>query len=356
MAAVVLVVMVTLGLCWWPFNFCPANDVHIDPAQGKAWFNMGQIEPGSHTVGHAFTTKPLHVERKKGVTIRLMLTPLATPKGLGCILVLHDGGQRPPLVVAQWQEHFALFVRALEAGKGYREVGLKQVLPVGKTVALTIVSLAQGTTVYADGRLAGEFGGFSLFETDGWANGRLILGNNQFGTEPWHGSIERVVVEEGADPSNTQRSPTGRPLFALDFSLAGDAAARMGASPVPLIVPERFRPLAPKILALPERRDLARNSTWHDFFWNVLGFVPVSACFSLLAGNWVDSPGWRFSLTVLAALCFSLLIESGQVLLPWRHSSLLDLLSNTTGALILAMLVWWRNTFPFIRKYILLGT
>ena len=59
----------------------------------------------------------------------------------------------------------------------------------------------------------------------------------------------------------------------------------------------------------------------------------------VLCGAVISRPGLQFGLTVLAASLFSLLLESGQVLLPTRHSSQLDLLCNTAGAALAASIM-----------------
>ena len=102
----------TLALCWWPFNFFPANDVLIATEQGKAFFNMGLAAGRPYGRGQAVTAEPVRFDAGQGASFRFVLTPTEKPAGLGCILTLHDGGERAPFVIAQWQEHLALFVRA----------------------------------------------------------------------------------------------------------------------------------------------------------------------------------------------------------------------------------------------------
>lgn len=331
----------TLALCWWPFNFFPANDVVFAPGQDKAFFNMGLAAGRPHSRGQAVTVESIRFEAAQGATFRFVLTPTEKPAGLGCILTLHDGGERPPFVIAQWQEHLALFVRAPGTAEGYREVGLRSALPPGKTTTLDLVTTTRGTKVLINGQPSAVYTGFSLLGEHGQLQGRLILANNQHGTEPWHGSIERVTVHGAAQPA----SQTGytMPLPLLDHNFASgemQTGESQEATPARFIIPARFAPLAPVILAPLSRQAFRRNSTWSDIVWNILGFLPISACFAVLAGMATSRPATRFFLSVLAAFLFSLAIETGQVFLPIRHSSQLDLLCNTVGAFIVASILW----------------
>lgn len=327
----------TLALCWWPFNFFPVNDVLIAPEKGKAFFNMGFAAKRPYGRGQAVTAGPVRFDTAQGTTFRFVLTPSEKPAGLGCILTLHDGGERAPFVIAQWQEHLALFVRASETAKGYREVGLRSALPIGKTTMLDIVSTARDTTVLIDGQPKAHYAGFSLLGIKGQIQGRLILANNQHGTEPWHGSIERATVHGAALPTPMAKHTMQFPLLDHNFSV-GEMQIGGGqqAEPARFTIPARFEPLGPAFLLPFSRQAFHRNSTWPDIAWNIVGFLPISVCFFVLCGTVISRPALQFGLTVLAGFLFSLLIESGQVLLPTRHSSQLDLLCNSGGAVLAA--------------------
>lgn len=333
-----LTAILTLALCWWPFNFRAKNDVSVDAGQGKAFFNMGMVAPQPDNRGHAFSRDALRLQGDRGASFHFLLTPLAIPKGLGCILTLHDGGQQPPLAIAQWLNHLALFTRDPGAKKGYREVGLKHCLTIGKPVALNIVTTASETQVLINGRPTASFKGFSLLPRKGQLAARMILGNNQFGTEPWHGSIQRVIIHDQATPGTATFLPTDKPVVDYTFSQARqELSAQQRANALFLVTPTHFVPLAGTFLAPIACVDFNRRSTWRDALFNVLGFLPIGCCFAGLSGKMAAHPGGRITLTVLAAFLFSLLIEYGQVALPSRHSSQLDLLCNTIGGLVAAV-------------------
>jgi glycopeptide antibiotics resistance protein len=86
--------------------------------------------------------------------------------------------------------------------------------------------------------------------------------------------------------------------------------------------------MRPELLARPNREGL-RDTT--DILLNILGFVPFGA---LLFG-YLSNLGWKGPLAglgvVVTGFSISFTIEVLQVLLPSRHSSLLDLINNSIG-------------------------
>ena len=329
---------ITLCLCWWPFNFRAKNDVLVAPEQGKAFFNRCMAAAKPHNRGHAFTKDTLQFDSRRGASFHFLLTPSEIPKnGLGCILTLHDGGKQSPLIIAQWQEHLVIRVRAPEAKKGYREVGLRDQLKIGKTISFTIVSTANGTSVLIDGQPMANYPGFSLLESHGQTKGQIILGNNQHGTEPWHGSIERVIIHDQANLSSPGSLPANRSVIDYRFTVHNNETVNnQEKGPFLLYIPTRFEPLSPIFLAPLTRKEFSRSSTWQDVALNIMGFMPISFCFAIFSGRITSQPGWQFLLTVSLAFFFSLMIETGQVFLPSRHSSQLDVLCNTFCGLLIA--------------------
>ncbi len=105
-----------------------------------------------------------------------------------------------------------------------------------------------------------------------------------------------------------------------------------------LIIPTRMRILKKKIL-VPPWTDLKLNKSFiQDFVINLVGFIPLgfilSAAFMELGGTLK-----KRVILITVALCFatSLIIEVAQGWIPSRSSQILDLMLNTSGALIGSM-------------------
>ena len=69
---------------------------------------------------------------------------------------------------------------------------------------------------------------------------------------------------------------------------------------------------------------------------NILGFVPLGYFFFLvfsLYSQTMKTPAWRLIIpAILGGIIVSLIIETLQVYLPTRHSSVTDLIFNTIGS------------------------
>ena len=77
-----------------------------------------------------------------------------------------------------------------------------------------------------------------------------------------------------------------------------------------------------------------------DVLVNILGFIPFACClFMFLTANRRVSIRQVAFLTVLAGAILSLIIEIGQMGLPMRSPSSLDLLCNTAGAALGVLLL-----------------
>jgi glycopeptide antibiotics resistance protein len=105
-------------------------------------------------------------------------------------------------------------------------------------------------------------------------------------------------------------------------------------------MPATFRPLRRIILGMPENNQWFSRPNMMDVTINILGFVPFG--FFLIA--WLvkvrNIPFPRaFGISILLGFSISLMIELTQAYLPMRDSSLLDLINNTLGTVVGALLL-----------------
>jgi len=102
-----------------------------------------------------------------------------------------------------------------------------------------------------------------------------------------------------------------------------------------LKIPTRMHLLKRRVLTLPWV-DLRLNKSFiQDFVINLVGFIPLAF---ILSATFIELGGTLKKRVILitVALCFaiSLIIEVAQGWLPSRSSQILDLMLNTSGALI----------------------
>jgi len=145
----------------------------------------------------------------------------------------------------------------------------------------------------------------------GWNPGyALALGNEMTHDRPWLGAIRRAVVGTGG--------------IAVDYARAGV-----------LEVPPRFwRAIGPGTLVP------FGEHNFRDAALNLVGYVPLG----LLLGAWRRgrSRRWRLAWPIGLVFLISATFETLQFALPERHPSITDLLLNTLGGALGALLaLWW---------------
>jgi hypothetical protein len=102
-----------------------------------------------------------------------------------------------------------------------------------------------------------------------------------------------------------------------------------------LLIPPSFRPLHAEFLVAPWKDMSYDAPNYRDIVVNCLGFVPFGFCFYFHrrcsgANRWFTDA----MIVVLAGIGISLTIETLQVWLPNRVSSMTDLLANAAGTLV----------------------
>ena len=339
------IALLTLWFGLRPFNFIPPNDVQNDTANHQAMFNQSLAKGTQESRGAAFTPQPISFDHSTGITFHIKLTPQRKPDGLGHILSFNDGHKQAAFSITQWQDHLELFTRRPLAAKGYQEASVRNILPPGKPVTLTIASSPDATAVFVNSTLVRRLPGFAFFQDAENTTGQLILGNNAAGTQPWHGSIEEITLYNQSDRDAPNGLPAAQPLLHYTFATIDNQTVPNRANSLhALHVPEHFTPLARTLLVSFPIDELGSDWLWLDILINIIGFMPLGLCFALMLDQGQFSPWMHFGTVVAICFLFSLAIEAAQAFLPNRDSSLLDLLCNTLGAgLAAARFIEWKR-------------
>ncbi len=342
----ILIVCITLWFGWYPFNFVSNNTVLIDEKRNQALFNLSLNNNKPYERGMAYTKQMVTFDNSSGATFHFILTPSQRPEGLGCILSLYDGNKQSPLIIAQWQDHLALFNGVAGIHKKYQEVGLRDQLLIGKTIALTIATTSEATEIFIDGKLMHRYAHFSLLGNNTTTRGKIIIGNNMYGTEPWHGSIDRVTIYDHGDANSQNGLPASPPLIDYRFeTLADDIVSNRAGSAYNLFVPNHFKPLSHSFFSPVSVKSFSRKGGFKDIFLNIIGFMPVSFCITIFVRALHQKTWLHFLTTIFLVFLFSLMIEATQAFLPSRISSQLDLFCNTFSGIVVALFFmnWKRN-------------
>ncbi len=347
----------------WPLNFSPSNNVAWLPDRNGLRFPGGDTQARYSAGGIAFTPEPLRAPRRGAaedgsLSIELWLKPSLEPSGgLYRIVGLTRDSRTESLIVAQWQAHFIMQVleREIAGRPRYREIGLRDFLKAGEPRFITITSDRNGTVLYLDGKPVKRFESVSLVPSPGTIAGqRLQLGNSPDGASAWPGEIyglaiyDKALSAEQVLESYREWTAAAKQARPVQEGIVGryDFSARSGpwiqdasGSSNPLFIPTTLRF---NRQALSGSRSAGRHVG--DILVNVLGFVPYGFCLALWLGR---ARGWSHRRGLLIAVALgalvSLAIELIQVWLPVRDSSLRDLVCNTGGTLLGALIACGRR-------------
>jgi VanZ family protein len=107
-----------------------------------------------------------------------------------------------------------------------------------------------------------------------------------------------------------------------------------------LTIPDRYFVLHQSFLSLPQHEYHPTWGYWEDVAVNIAGFIPLGA-WAVVCFSSVRAVKWPFLLAILMGFSASVTIEVLQSFLPTRSSGMTDIITNTLGTVIGAMLGSW---------------
>jgi len=271
------------------------------------------------------------------------------------LLSIHGGVDSEQLVLGQWRS--ALIVMNGDDYDGSLRTPRITVLDAfqeNQNTFINIISGKDGTRVYVNGELRQSSARLNLEIPNKISDAVMVLGNSPYGRHSWSGNIyglaiyERLLSEEKTSYHYNQwlkshvfsfpRDIQPKVFYAFDDN-DGRRAFDSGPNEHHLKIPSRMKILKKEILVAPWNEERLDWPLVQDMVINLVGFiVPGFFFFALL----VNFNGWlkthAFLVTVGTCFMVSLNIEMIQVWIPSRSSQSLDLIMNTMGGMIGAML------------------
>jgi VanZ like family/Concanavalin A-like lectin/glucanases superfamily len=222
-----------------------------------------------------------------------------------------------------------------------------------KPVFVAISSGPSGTAVYADGVLVRTFPGFKFSSRD--LTGQLIVGNSPASTHNWSGRLWGLAIYRrelsGAEISEQYATTTreGHPALAENNDAAafymfnegtGSVIHNQADAATDLIIPDRFFVLNEQLLERPWSEFHTGWRYWVNVGINIAGFVPFGFFFCVYFSS-APERRWALAGTIALGFAVSLTIEVLQAFLPTRDSGMTDLITNTFGTALGAILGAW---------------
>jgi VanZ like protein/concanavalin A-like lectin/glucanase superfamily protein len=230
-----------------------------------------------------------------------------------------------------------------------------------RTKELLLVAIAsggEGTRIYVNGVLAKNIPNFRLSTLD--CTGQLVLGTSPVVNDTWSGELRGLAIyRQELSPAQVARhfetwTTEGRPelgqdehapaFYAFDEHQGGTVHDRSGSG-IDLHIPERYMILSEKLLEPPWKEFYPAWSYWKNVGINIGGFLPLGFCFCayLTTSRLISRPVLA---TIILGAATSLTIELPQAFLPTRDSGMTDLITNTLGT-GLGALLYLRNSTLF---------
>jgi hypothetical protein len=312
--------------------------------------------------GIAFTDRPLHWEAAREahpLSVEAWVVPYERVRGSRTILGLVDDQDVPPFEITAGEDSIGLRYRLPGDARTVesRMVAFQPGLERDRRVHLAVTSGPAGTRLYVDGSAPDELRTrYPLLPGRDELSARLVLGNSPQGMAAWSGEFRGLAIfdrwlEEDDVRAHAERVRAGgirdllgepglRALY--EFKEAGGRRVHnLIGEDNPIQIPRRFQVLRRGVLDLAPLQPWGRRAI-AEILRNLVGFVPLGFIAAYVSGS-IHGAGLRsaFWRACVACLALSLSIELGQVFLPSRHSSAVDLAFNATGGLVGAALCTW---------------
>jgi VanZ family protein len=342
--AIIAVLIATL----WPFDFFLSNKVRWLPEANGIQF-----------LGHGLVVSeaPLQaggIDADKSCSLEILVRPAGVKSfAHSTILNSYAPNSSTQLLVQQWRDDLLVsrhFVDAQNNRVEEAEFYVEHVLQGGKVVLLTMTSGPDGTVVYINGGQMKVFSRFSISRSD--CAGQIVMGTATINYSPWPGEVRGLAVYSKAlAPAEVLRHfeewTDGRGVVSPDLE---DAMARYAfaegrgreihnavASRPDLEIPTRFEVPRKPLLESPRKEMMEDDNYVHDILVNIAGFVPLGFVICAYL-ECTRSQRQAIVYAILAAGILSFVIEVLQAYIPQRGSGVTDIITNTTGAALGAVL------------------
>ncbi len=232
----------------------------------------------------------------------------------------------------------------------------------GELALLTITSGPHGTVVYKDGRRAQTFSWFTISPAS--LSGRMVMGTSGGRFEPWQGEVRGLsIYSRELAPAEALRDYTdwtnggGAGTADLHGTIARYAFTERAGREIHnsvtsgpnLEIPTMFEVPFKPFLSSPVEDFEANWDYLLHFVENIAGFLPLGLLGCVyLAGT--RSRGRAILFTIVAAAFLSLTIEVLQAYIPQRESDITDIISNTLGASLGAVLAQAKMLRPLLER------
>ncbi len=341
----------------WPLNPIPSNDI--------TWKTVGNgIQFGAHGIvvsARAFQGK----NRPSGSasSMELWLRPENVSR-VSTILSFSTIENPRQFRLRQYFDGL-LIQRDFAAPENHvvtAEIDANSIFHPGQDIFLTITSGKTETRIYQNGKLLQTCPGYRISAED--LEGDLVFGTSPFFQDSYEGDLHglafyakelnedevRQHFQIWSQAGKLEYTEAERPIARYFFDEhQGTEIRNQVISQSELIIPKHFVILHKEMLRPPWKEFSANREYLNDVLRNIAGFLPLGVVLSMYFST--ARSQWRaIFLAVLVGGLTSLGIEIAQAYIPARGSGITDVITNTLGTWIGAVLPYSRIMKTVLRK------
>ncbi len=358
----IAIIAVLIGTLW-PFNPFPPNRVSWLPgANGVRFSGPGLIlSKASLTTTGAGPGRPCSLE--------LLLAP-GSIEGSFTILSFYSPSNPKQFLVRQWTDGLLVNHDIADAQNKLRttKFDVDHAFQQGKLVLLTIASGSGGTIVYLNDRQAQAFPRFAISQRQ--LSGQIVMGTSAVDYQPWPGEIHGLAIYSkqltAAEVSRhyanwiSERRVNPPDLDgAIAYYAFTEGAGReihdAVASGPDLEIPDYFGIPHKAFLTSAVKEFQASRLYVIDVLQNIAGFVPLGVILCVYL-SMTRTRRMAILYATLAGGMLSLVIEILQAYIPQRVSGTTDIITNTLGSLLGAMLAQTSTVRTILERMKSIGT
>ena len=339
-----VMIVAVLAATLWPFNPFPRNRVHwLTEANGIQFESSGLV----------ISKVPLQAAQnnpQQSCTVEIFLRPAAIDSS-STILTFYTPNNPEQFLVRQWTDGLLVSHDVVEANGQVkrRKLDVDHAFEAGKILLVTIVSGPNRTVVYTDGQEAHYFPRFTISQSE--LSGQIVIGTSPVNYQPWAGQLLGLAIYsdeltheqvfehyEGWTGSKVDPSRFSGALAFYSFNeRAGRKIHNALVSGPDLEIPTVFSVPHKTMLSSPIQEFQASWEYVKDDLLNVAGFIPLGFVICAYLRS-TRGRGRSILLTIFAAATLSFMIEVLQAYIPRRVSGTTDIITNTLGAALGAVL------------------
>lgn len=342
---------------FWPFKIHPANHVAWQNAQNGLRFNGGGIVLSSQDFEFADS------QSKAGVSLELWLEG-SQENYSNALLAFSSPANPDQFRLRQSHDYLAILQlpRARPRHMGMTWLWVPHAFQPHKRRFIVISSGASGTTVYLDGVPAESSSTFKI-DPKGFS-GQLVVGSAPTVYDTWRGKLLGLAFfRRELTPSQVANHyqawlhgppeiiENSQPVALYTFAeRTGNTVHNKITSGPDLTIPSSFYIPYKPLLKAPWNEFYPNFGYFREVFINIAGFIPFGFFFCKLFSSGQPKQKTVVATIILGAL-FSLTIEVLQVYIPIRDSGTTDIITNTLGTALGAMLYRGGSLEVLLRRF-----